>query len=311
MSLCERLRQEGLHSLAMADAIALVGRTAHALARRRRIAPAHGGEWSADDIEELVAEFFAKPGRIMDLVAGADTDEVLRGRVARSLKRVAVDLFRRTPLGTLHRRIDRRMKSRGDVVEVPPEHWALLAYAEEVHWDGGYEVLAAVAAAVPVAWVPDPPPESTKRAPLTDRTSLDAVCTAVLERAAAPVIQSDVRNIVAKRIVSQHHDPLDGGEDASPFDVAAPGPDRGVVAAVASVIWDDLDADERALVPYVIESARTAEDEGVLGLKRSALNARQQRLRDRLAGILEGFELGQETLQELVERASAGQSRQD
>ena len=305
VDLCERLREEGLNSPAMTSAVELVRKTAWALARRRRIVPPLGGEWCAADVHDLVGEFFADPGRIMDLVVRSGNDNELKAGIATSLRRVSVDMFRQTPLGTLHRRIDRRMKNREDVTDVPPRHWSLLAHAEAAHWGGGHQVLAAAAASVTVTYPKDPPPESEKRSPVVATPSLDAVCTAVLDRAAAPVAKSDVRMVVAERILpTQRPKSLDvGGEHGAGLDVPDPATEPAVVSAVAHAIWDSLGDDERTLLPWAIEPLRGAEAAGVLGLKKSAIDARSKKLCANLAGLLEGFEHQSDVLRQLLELA--------
>ena len=303
-SLHERLRASGDDPAALRDALALVTKVAAALARLRRIVPPAGGRWTVDDIEDLVGEFFSRPGRIVDLAIRAKDDGHFKNLIARTLVRVNISTFRKTPLGVLRRRVERRLDGRLDVAEVPPEHWALIAYAGEPHWSGGTEPLQAAAAAVFVAEAKPQAWDSDKRPQATSVASLDDVCTAVLDAAAAPVVKPDVLGVVCERILPAEVDlPVvdenddEGVEREAKDDRAHLGPG----AALARLIWDGLDDGERQLLPDLHTPGRVLESEGVLDLKKTALEGRLERLRAKLGPLLEDFEAQEEAARALLD----------
>lgn len=275
------------------DLYVLVKRTAAAMARLRRIVPPHGGAWRPEDIEDLVGEFFAKKGLVGDLVVGAVDDSGLKYRIETALQRVLADRFRLTALGALRRRIERRMRRRDDVVDVPPQHWALLAYAGNDHWGGGPEPLEVAARAIAIADPPAQPWDSERQPQATDVTSLDAVTTAVLDTAAAPVARPELKRVVCDRILpggGQRTQPLTGPDDRE-VQYADATAEVGAAAALAAFVWDTLSDDERRLVPGLEASGRELASEGFLGpLGKSAIYTRQSNLEAKLRPFVEDFE---------------------
>lgn len=303
-SLHERLRAPGEDPAALQEALALVTKVAAALARLRKIVPPGGGQrWTVDDVEDLVGEFFARPGRIVDLAVGATDDTHFKNRIAKTLVRVNSSTFRKTALGVLRRRVERRLDGRPDVLDVPPEHWALTPYAGEPHWSGGTEPLHVAAAAVFVAEAKPQAWDSDKRPQATSVASLDAVCTAVLDAAAAPVVKPDVLGVVCERILPAEVDQpaVDEDDDGLEHEVPDVRAHLGPGAALARLIWDGLDDDERELLPDLHTPGRVLESEGVLALKKSALEGRLLKLQDKLRPLLESFEDQEEAARALVE----------
>jgi hypothetical protein len=307
--LCERLR--AAEPSALGEVHDLVLRTAVAMARMRKVVPAHGGAWTLEDVEDLVSEFFADLTRIGDLAVKAVDDRALKASIETSLMRVSIDLFRATPLGVLMRRIDRRMKERPDVISVPPNHWALVAHAGNPHWAEGEDALVAAAASVSISDPPPQSPEGTRRTPVTDTASLDAVCMAVLGRAGAPVERKECRRVIAHRILPQQRAESLSSVEHGQLDRYVPDPSKGSGsgAVLARAIWDNLNNDEKTLLPDLIASSRALEAEGVLGLRKSALDARQQKLSRKLRELLEGFDEQEDAARCLLDLAasSAGQ----
>lgn len=217
------------------EALQLVTRSARAIARTRKFtSPSGDRTWSVHDVDDLVGDFFASPGRLFDLATGSTDDDQLKGKVDKSLKRLIIDRLRSGEEGALRRRVLRRLNSRPDVVDVPPDHWAFPDTAAEVHWGGDDSVLAHAAARIPVA----PPPwkeNSVRRGPITDTPSVDSVCDAVLRTAAAPVERATVLRVVATRIHRDlGHVPLHGdGDDPIEIQLRDPGALQGAAVAVA------------------------------------------------------------------------------
>lgn len=319
-SVLERVRAAIQDDAVLQDAIELVTDVAEALARMRKIVPPGGGQWTSEDIEDLVGDFFANPGRIIDLAVGAKDVAHFKHRIAKTLVRVNSSTFRKTALGVLRRRVERRLDGRSDIADVAPEHWALTPHVTEPHWSGGTEPLQVAAAAVPIDAAKPQAWDSDKRPQATSVASLDQVCTAVLDRAGAPVVKPDVLGVVCERILPAVVDHALAGEDEEPPTHQIPDPEAhtGPGAALASTIWDDLTPDERELLPDLHTGSRQLEAEGVLALRSSALAVRITNLRAKLRPLLDGFEDQTEAVRRLLElyaewdaHGGAGQNRGD
>ena len=272
------------------DGMEMVIKAAEALGRSRRITdPSGNRDWSAEDVNDLVSDFFSKPSRLLDLAVETNDGAHLRAKLQTTLERLAIDRFRRTPVGTLRDRIKRRLRKRTDVADVSPRHWALVDHVEQDHWGGAEADLNEAVSNVPVA----PPPWGTdadRESPATDTASLDAVCTRILDVAASPVERTTLLRVACRRILT------DGApvglevetDDGETFELPLAddmAEDAGV-ALVAEIIWNDLDDDERALLADLWVSSRVLEREGAFGLKHSAINARQNRLEAKLVDLI-------------------------
>lgn len=276
-------------------AIDLVARTARAVARTGRYTtPSGGRQWSGHDVDDLVADFLGSEGRLIDLAINAQDISHLKSQIEKSMVRLIIDRLRAGPVGILRRRIERRLRGRQDVVAVAPRHWSLEKFAGEPHWGGADGVLAAAAAQTPVDAPPAWPEDSPRSAPATTTRSVDAVCTAVLEVAASPVHRPVVLTTVSQRIVPVdprhvYEAPTDaaGAVERSPEEIVMAAYDREAASAVADAVWKQLDADERALVPFLNTPSRQVEEQGVLPLGKSAIDSRQKKLRSSLAAVLE------------------------
>jgi hypothetical protein len=273
-----------------AAVIRTVTTAARAVARTGRFTAPNGSRtWSQHDVDDLVGDFFAVPGRILNLAtrAGDGPDGVtnFRRAVETSLKRVIIDRFRAGPVGVLHKRIDRRMRVRTDIQVVAPQHWARTTWVEEPHWGGDDEQLVAAANAVAIDPSPAWSDDSLREPPATTTHSLDAACDAVLDEAACPVPQPTVCRVVANRVipfnpayVAESPD-TDSAEEAEPDVKAA---DDAAAAQAADVFWQALDNKDRLLLPNLRVPARQLADDGLFDLKKSAIDTRQRRLEEHL-----------------------------
>lgn len=275
------------------DTLALVTRAAKALARARRVRPPSGGAgWTVDDVEDLVGDFLVDPTRLFALAATSTDDSMLTAGIQRAMQNLAIDRSRKGEHGVLRERIKRRCTKRPDVVAVKPEHWALKPFASRDHWGGGHGPLRAAAAATPVE--ASPTWSGNRSAPATTTRSLDAVCDAVFERARCPVHRADVVHVVAERILpSVTVDTLPADGSADPPATALP-PDQELdvradeLAAekLAERIWSELTDDDRTLLSELETPSRTLAEQRVLALGKSAVAARQTRLKTVLCDIL-------------------------
>lgn len=300
------------------DTRRLVTASAKALVRTGRYTTPSGGRaWSSYDIDDLAADFLGSPERLVALATTATDDAHLKFLVQRGLERLVIDRLRATPRGVLRRRIERRVGNRPDIEKVVPNHWALEPYAAAVHWGGASDVLIAAANAVAV----DPPPawseDSPRQPPATTGRSIDTLCTAVLDAAAAPVERPLVVTVVSERVMPIEMDHVvDAGSVIEPQSQSAEeavldAADRLAAAEVAERIWALMNDDERALLPFIGEPSRHVAEAGVLGLGKSAIEVRQKKLRASLADVLHGvpdLTLLMGRLLELCEqRAASGQ----
>jgi hypothetical protein len=283
---------EGRITSAVVD---LVTRTAEAVARTRKFATPSGSRlWTQHDVDDLVGEFFSKPGRIFDLAAAAGTGEDaearFKGMTEKAIKRVAIDRFRKGPRGVLHERVNRRVAARADISVVPPQHWAIDPWHSSPHWGGDDAELVAAAGSVTVVeqkWSED----SNRQAPSGTGATVDAICTAVLSTAQAPVRQPVVRAIVCDRIIGPDLGHVVDADALPERSTGSPAVEPGWVdleaaALEASLIADILTPDDLALLPYLDEPAREVEKRNVLGLGKSAIAERQRKLKDTLAPFL-------------------------
>jgi hypothetical protein len=267
----------------------LIKRTAAAVVRAGRYrSPAGNRRWTADDIDDLVSDFVCDQGRLVDLAVGAADDDHLRARIQKAMRHLLIDRLRRTPRGALRRRTERRLLHRPDVTAVRPRHWALVQYATVAHWAGDDGLLHRAARAVPVAPPPKWPVDSERQQPATDGESIDAICTTTLTTAAAPVDKQTVLDVVEMRVLGEDEPGVELGTGEDDCEPAALAPDV-VAQVIAAAILDELEPEERDLLPALGQQSRDLAEEGLLELKHSAINVRQQKLaakmRDLLAGI--------------------------
>lgn len=276
--------------------LAAVRISAAAIARTgEHTTPSGSRHWSSHDVDDLVSDFFSKEGRIEAVAARAGTGPEairrFRGALRTSLVRVIIGRFRATPRGVLRRRIERRMDRRDDVVTVPPNHWALEAHKHLEHWGGDDGPLVSALENVPV----DPPPkwdeDSDRQAPVTTPESIDLACWAVLGVASRPVDKDTVLRLIVERILP--FDPnvvIEAGDDddqaATPEVEWQPDPEA---KAAAERLWSAMSPDDRTLLPHIRTSPRTLAMEGLFGLQKSALEARQAKLKLRVEELTNGI----------------------
>lgn len=282
------VRSEVLAGRLSREAIVEVTQVAFAVTRTGRYStPAGSRTWRRDDVEDLVGDFFAKPGRLFDLAVsagtGPDPDALFRGKIETSLKRILIDRLRSGPQGVLYKRIDRRMAKRDDVVDVAPEHWALQQWAARPHWGGDETTLVAAAAAVPVDSPRRGPRTTRGRAP-RPRARRSTRCAPRCSTRRSRVARNTVRRVVAGRILpfdaTHVAEQVRGHEPAAPPepDVA----DLEAAGVAADAFWRTLSEHDRRLFPHVRVPARQLEEQGFLALKKSAIDARQRRLLARI-----------------------------
>lgn len=275
------------------EALRVVTKTAEAIVRSGRWSSSNGSRsWSHHDIEDLVGDFFADPGRIVDLAVAAGTDadasSRFQGALHTTLKRLLIDRMRQGPHGVLRRRVERHARARSDIVDVVPAHWALVSWKDMPHWDGGPEPLRAALATVTV----DPPPawseDSPRAAPVTTTDTVTACCSCVLETAQSPVERRDVCDLVVERILPHNPSHVASppvGEQQATTGTLDPA-DRMAARQAAEIVWRSLTPSEQSLLPVLETESRQLADQGFGGLGHSAINDRQRKFRDKMARLL-------------------------
>lgn len=289
--------------------VAAVTRAATALARTRTATtPSGSWEWSAHDIDDLVGDFFEVRGRAESVAGrvpvGVD-DEVKRFRAAlqRALRQLIIDRYRATPRGALDRRVERRMRKRDDIAKVAPSHWSFHQHRDLPHWAGDDDVLVGAVQGVTIDPPPAWPEDSDRQPPSTTTGSVDATCDAILGTAACPVEKRTVCTVVVDRVI-----PFDGNDVSDRgVDVGEAGPAAlsDAAEAAAEAFWDALNDDERKLLPLLRTPARQLEADGVLGLKKSALAARQATLEARVVEFAQATRDGIAACRHVLDRQAA------
>ena len=149
------------------------------------------GGWSAHAFDDLVQEFFGAKGKGVTrmLYAQAAADDQFGALLCRSVKNWLIDCARsETDLGALRHRLDKLLPTLPAFVRVPDGRpgagrWAPVAGPGEV-FAGDVEDLAKAGRLVPVkpaAWSSE-----TRRAPVTDKASLERLLERIFEAAGQP-----------------------------------------------------------------------------------------------------------------------------
>ena len=259
--------------------------------------PSGSRRWSEHDVEDLVGDFFGSVDRAVALAVECVDADHLRSKIHRALVRLIFDRWRATPRGVLWRRTERRLNRRPEVRNVSPRHWALAAFTSVAHWSGDRGPLDEAAEKVTVTPVRPKTEEKEKATPACTTDSLDDVCDAVLNEAAAPVERPLVLTVVSDRIIprdlnhvaSRSH--VEGAaEEAVDDDFVLSVRWRGEVESArvaAEVIFGQLDDNERLLLPHLDQSARAIAANPGIPLGKSAAATKASALRVKLQAALE------------------------
>jgi hypothetical protein len=254
--------------------VELLYRTVRAVVRARFYPdPAARGFWTPDELEELAHDVLVGhgggPGLATYLLEHAVDDagvarvlhtlvrseladrgrRSVKGRLMLRLREILDDpLFRRAPGGR-----ERYTLSSAATVEGGGDDPRLLRRA-------AFEVRDVRL----VRWRPD----AARHSPVAERSSLVAVCAAVLAVASGPVELGDLADVVADRFGIVRELPSlswQGGQAREP--AIADASAVGALTVDAAAIYAQLDAEERAIVPLLGEPVRVAAE--TLGWRRT------------------------------------------
>ncbi len=246
-------------------------RTIRAVAVARNFPPPEGhGRWDADAIWSTASEFMADaqtPRRLIDLAVHCATADALRARLQGTVRNFLADIGRRTPIGKLVVRIN-------DVLRGEPgfrlvgDRWARAGAGAGAGGESDDddvapgvddpETLARAISGMTVV-VPAWGHEAHRAAPVADRTTIVALCEALLDAAGGSLTPRSLARAIGHRLgvgqapLSLEVAALDGG-GAAGGQAAAPGTDSTADEALrksrAVEVVAQLDDRERLAVAY-------------------------------------------------------------
>lgn len=255
--------------------------------------------WQQADEEDLLSEFLADRLQAVtaNLLALA-TDDGSVGRLLRtSIRRWLIDQARKTALGSVRRSLEEVLTDCSAFEAVPPGEagagrWRLSGTTVQP-WSGPPDLLVEAAYAVPNIKIPKWTSE-TRRAPLADRKSLEAVIRAVLSTATGSMEVAQLVEVFIARFpvaLDPRVLPLpdDAGSQitvsthASPEGIVLARDDEAGAASVAAQIVAMLSPQERGMVTY-LESL--SELQALLGCGRTQAYHHRTRLKEKLQQLV-------------------------
>ena len=249
-------------------------------------------EWNEEDYRDLLGEFMARgrgPARMVQLAVKATDDEHLGRLLNVTVRNFLTDLAREDPLPKLYRTLRPIVASMPDVV-ADKVHACCTSCVDREPWqrEKNDEPLLSAAKQVNVA-----PPvygeKAEREGPPTDRDSFERLCRAILEVAQCPVPMFTLTRVVAQRLQIRYR--WDDGlpekrESLRPL-VASTTPISPLAFVFATGIWEQLDDDQRRLLPFLDEGGRAASAESGISLGKSAAQVRIDKLKAHLGVTLE------------------------
>ena len=243
-------------------------RTIRAVAVARNFPPPEGhGGWDADAVWSTASEFMADaqtPRRLTDLAVHCATAQALRARLQGTVRNFLADLGRRTPIGKLVMRVNEVLR-REPGFRLVGDRWARAGGTADVAAGvDDPEALARAIAGMTVV-VPAWGHEAHRAAPVADRTTIVALCDALLDAAGGSLTPRALARAIGHRLgvgqapLSLEVAALDGG-GAGGGPSSAPGTDSTADAALrqsrAAEVVAQLDDRERLAVAYPELTAR-------------------------------------------------------
>jgi hypothetical protein len=290
----------------------LVRGTFEAVIRLRRLpAPVGVDRWTAEAVEDTVQDFLADrdgDGRLGRMALRAGDDQELRRLLDAAVKNYLIDQLRKRARVKLRRRLGEILTGDDQFVTVG-KAWTLRQVGGDVAWAGREADLEAAAWQVRdvrmVRWRPD----AKRDGPFADRSSLVAVCAAVITTAGAPVPLDVLTRVVARRF-NVDDPPLLALVDAVELTEGRAGrsgvtaevvteadllrglagvtrvEQPGVERLIAVEIWVALAEQERLQLPLLDEGVRVQGAAIDLGRSQAAVAA--ARLKEKLRVLLGG-----------------------
>ncbi|MEU1306560.1 hypothetical protein [Streptomyces shenzhenensis] len=261
------------------------------------LSPAAG--WQKADLEDLLGDFLAD--RIEPLTASllvqARNDDSVGKLLRKSIRHWLIDRSRKTAVVSLGRSLEKVLVDSGAFEIVPAGtegagRWRLAGTAVQP-WSGPHTRLVEAAYTVPNIRVPKWNSD-TRRAPVADKASIEAVIHVVLTAAAGSMEVAQLVEVFTARfpvvldpvVVTL---PADAGSEIavdaqpSPEEIVLACADDAEAASAAEGIVSMLSPKERHMVPYLDSPG---EIQALVGCGRSQAYQRVARLREKLRQLV-------------------------
>jgi hypothetical protein len=268
----------------------------------------HGAAWTEDTLWEWTQSFYVAKGTAVTAGLLAQTGDVasMARYLRRSIRHFLVDEARKTPAGTVRRKIEELLAATPEFVQVPAGvagagRWQL-GGSPQPPYGGELRQLVAAAYGVPgvqaVRW------SGVRRAPLARDESLVAILGAVLRAAGGSLEVAQLTAVVLQRFPAAV-EYADASLDAQLFDRAVAPPEErpDVIVEVserAREVYEQLSPSQRALLPHLDKPIR--EQAQVLGVGRSQAYAASGKLKAMLIDLLPEDDLRADVTLELLRR---------
>ena len=234
--------------------------------RARNYPAPHGdGAWSEDDVAELVHEMVlacSQGASFVDTLLSAAADEQsLRAVVAHRIMLAFSNRSRETDTGHLTVRIRKLLRASDQFTLQPDGRWQATGVIDPANGAGhsSAESLLRAAFAVPDIKVTRWSELSERRAPFAAKSDLERLCAAVITAAGGSIADVELIKILADYFGLRPGtvSVADAESDIAPS--AAPDPATNAVAdSFVQLIWEQLNDDERRMLPWLSDSLSQA-----------------------------------------------------
>ena len=258
MSAFDELRQTGVageQTLAMVLAV-----TRQTVRSRNYPDPDGKGFWNDDDLAELAHEMVlacSNGQSFVDTALAAATDEnSLRSVIAHRVGIAFADRSRESDTGHLAGRIRKLLRANPNGFnEVRPSFWCPSGHAVDAQVDPAREDLLRAAFAVPDVKLTRWSVEAERRSPFASKDDLERLVLAILRAAGGPVHERELIKVLADYFgLRPSSVAIDQVTDFA-FPDQGKSPEEEVEnTQYADMIWEQLNTDERAVLPWLEES---------------------------------------------------------
>ncbi|MFI6298339.1 hypothetical protein ACIBEJ_42580 [Nonomuraea sp. NPDC050790] len=265
-----------------------------------------GSGWTEDSVWDLVQSFFAAKGRQVTAAVLAQTANLpsMERYLRRSIRNFLVSEARKTPVGSVRRKIEELLAATLKFEQVPSGtpgagRWQLVG-AQFAPYSGELRPLVAAAYSVPgvlaVRW------SGERRAPLASDDSLIAILEAVFSAATGSLEVAALTWIFLQRFPAAA-EYADATLDQTAFDLAvAPFEDRpDVLVEVgerAQEVFAQLSPSQRALLPHLNKPA--GDQMQVLGVGRTQAYEAAKKLKAVLSEMVPDDDLRENVMLEVL-----------
>ncbi|WP_159540041.1 hypothetical protein [Aeromicrobium sp. 9AM] len=264
MSAFDELQQTGMAGEQTFEM--LLGVTRQTVKARNYPAPDGKAFWDQDDLAELAHEMVlaCSDGQsFVDTVLAASTDDdSLRAVVAHRVGVAFAERARDTDTGHLVGRIRKLLRANTtDFNEVRPSFWSPAGAGVTTEADTSREDLLRAAFAVPGVKLTRWNAEAERRSPFASKADLERLVLAILRAAGAPVHERELIKVLADYFgLRPNSVDIDDVTDFS-FQDDGQSPAQEVEnSQYADMIWEQLTADERTVLPWLDDSVTDMAD---------------------------------------------------